>query len=79
MPVTMLTTHEVAEFLHCNASTVYRMASRGKIPAFRIGSDWRFSVEELHAWIRNRTINLPGSTLGYSAGVPHPHGGRYSA
>jgi excisionase family DNA binding protein len=79
MPVKMLTTHEVADFLNCNASTVYRMAADGKIPAFRIGSDWHFPVEELHAWIRSRTINLPTSTLRYNSGASHPRGGRYSA
>ncbi|MBV8135451.1 MAG: helix-turn-helix domain-containing protein [Deltaproteobacteria bacterium] len=50
----MLTTGEVADFLRVNRSTVCRLAGRGELPAFRIGSDWRFSRERIEAWLRSR-------------------------
>lgn len=38
----VLTVQEVAAFLKVHRSTVYRMVGRGELPAFRVGSDWRF-------------------------------------
>jgi excisionase family DNA binding protein len=32
----------LAEFFRCNQSTIYRLLKRKQIPAFKIGSDWRF-------------------------------------
>ena len=50
----LLTTAEVADFLRVNRSTICRLAARGELPAFRIGSDWRFSRERIEAWLRSR-------------------------
>jgi len=49
---TVLTLEEVAHFLKAHPSTIYRLLRRGLIPAFRIGSDWRFSQDSLERWIR---------------------------
>ena len=38
----LLTVSEVAEFLRINKSTVYRMAKQGRLPATRVGRQWRF-------------------------------------
>ena len=62
----MLTTREVAVFLNVHESTVYRLVAAGQLPGFRVG-DWRFPADELSAWIKRRTINLPGSSLAYEA------------
>ncbi len=34
--------------------TVYRLAARGKIPAFKLGGTWRFRRAELDQWIASR-------------------------
>lgn len=47
----IMTTKEVAEYLKVNDRTVHRMAGAGKIPAFKVGSSWRFKSEELETWI----------------------------
>jgi excisionase family DNA binding protein len=53
MPLTrdeVMTAVEVAELLHLPVSTVYYLASRGEIPACRLGRAWRFlrpRIEEL--------------------------------
>jgi len=50
-----LTVSEVATRYKMSASTIYRMLRRREIPAFKMGSDWRFSVEELEKWEQSRT------------------------
>jgi excisionase family DNA binding protein len=50
---TVMTLHEVAQFLRCHESTVYRLTKRGQIPAFRLGSEWRFLRSRIEQWITN--------------------------
>lgn len=42
-----LTIEEVAEILRVNKRTVYRLATKGKIPAFKFGRSWRTSSAKL--------------------------------
>ena len=46
----VMTVEEVSEYLHVHPSTIYRLIKRRKIPAFRIGSDWRFNIETIDSW-----------------------------
>jgi excisionase family DNA binding protein len=53
-PSPTMTVKECAAFLHISPATVYRLLKTGKLPAFRVGSDWRFNVESIDAWrLRN--------------------------
>jgi excisionase family DNA binding protein len=45
---------EVAEFLRVHHSTIYRLIKKRSIPAFKIGSDWRFHQESIERWIKDR-------------------------
>ncbi len=45
---------EVAERLGVNATTVYRLAQKGRLPAFKVGSQWRFSWEQLESWVADQ-------------------------
>ena len=47
----ILTLDEVAAFLKAGKRTVYRLAQKGGIPAFKLGGTWRFRRAELDAWI----------------------------
>lgn len=47
----IMNVHEVAQYLGVHPTTIYRMLSRKLIPAFKLGSDWRFSKKELERWI----------------------------
>jgi excisionase family DNA binding protein len=49
-----LTTEEVLEYLHVNLRTVYRLIKAGKIPAFRVGRQWRFRRADLDTWLRTQ-------------------------
>jgi excisionase family DNA binding protein len=48
---TFLTTEEVLEYLHVNLRTVYRLIKAGKIPAVRVGRQWRFRKRDIDAWL----------------------------
>lgn len=43
----MLTAQQVQELLDVDASTVYRMAGDGRLPAVRIGRQWRFPADAI--------------------------------
>ena len=51
---TIITLEEVAEFLRVHPSTVYRLLRSHSIPAFKLGSDWRFNQESIERWIIER-------------------------
>ena len=49
-PVTVMTVGELSAYLRVHPSTIYRLLKRHEIPAFHIGSDWRFNIEEIDRW-----------------------------
>ncbi len=46
----ILTLENVAEYLRVHPSTIYRLLKRKQLPAFKIGRDWRFSLESIDRW-----------------------------
>ena len=46
----IMTVKELADYLKVHASTVYRQLKLGQLPAFKVGSDWRFNVEAIDRW-----------------------------
>lgn len=52
----IMTAREVAGYLNIHLLTVHKYAREGKIPAFKIGNDWRFHKKYIEKWIR-RKIN----------------------
>ena len=51
MEDTFLTTEEVLAYLQVNLRTVYRLIKAGKIPAVRVGRQWRFRKRDIDAWL----------------------------
>ncbi len=49
-----LTTEEVLEYLQVNLRTVYRLIKAGKIPAVRVGRQWRFRKTDIDAWLESQ-------------------------
>ena|SRR5687767_11945335 len=49
-----LTTDEVLEYLQVNLRTVYRLIKAGKIPAIRVGRQWRFRKRDIDAWLESQ-------------------------
>ena len=58
----MLVVDEVARFLRTHPTTIYRLIKSKKIPAFRVGSEWRFDREEVDRWIKTQQ-NTASSTI----------------
>ena len=54
MDDTFLTTEEVLEYLQVNLRTVYRLIKAGKIPAVRVGRQWRFRKRDIDAWLESQ-------------------------
>jgi excisionase family DNA binding protein len=55
----VLTVREVANYLHVSRSTILRLLKRNEIPAFKVGADWRFNVQQIDRWRleqQNRTL-----------------------
>jgi len=53
----LLSSQEVARFLNINKFTVYRLVAQRKIPAFKVGSQWRFKKSMIEAWLR-KNMNI---------------------
>jgi excisionase family DNA binding protein len=48
----LMTAKELGHFLKLSGSTIYKLASNGEIPGFRIGDSWRFDLEEIQKLIQ---------------------------
>jgi excisionase family DNA binding protein len=61
-----LTTEEVLEYLQVNLRTIYRLIKAGKIPAVRVGRQWRFRKRDIDAWLdsqRSRSVDAPADSM----------------
>ena len=50
----IMTAKDVADYLNLHPLTVHRYAREGKIPAFKIGTDWRFHKKYIERWIKEK-------------------------
>jgi excisionase family DNA binding protein len=55
----ILTIKDLCDLLNVHQSTVYKLIRKGKIPSFRIGSDWRFRRDLIERWITEGTVGAP--------------------
>jgi excisionase family DNA binding protein len=46
----VMTLEEVAGYLRVHPSTIYRLLKKKQLPAFKVGSDWRFNLESIDRW-----------------------------
>lgn len=47
----VMTSGEAADYLKMHVKTVCRLAKEGKIPAKKVGSEWRFLKSVLDRWL----------------------------
>jgi len=52
-----LTLEQIAEYLQMSTSSIYKMAQTGKIPAYKVGRQWRFKKEEIDKWVEKQGKN----------------------
>jgi excisionase family DNA binding protein len=46
----VMTARELADYLRVHPSTIYRLLKQKRIPAFKVGSDWRFDRKRIDRW-----------------------------
>jgi excisionase family DNA binding protein len=51
MQENLLTAEQVARYLKVDKFTVYRLVTQKKIPAFRVGNQWRFKKTLVDEWL----------------------------
>jgi excisionase family DNA binding protein len=54
-----LTTDEVLNYLQVNLRTIYRLIKSEKIPAVRVGRQWRFRKRDIDAWLESQRPRGP--------------------
>jgi excisionase family DNA binding protein len=56
-----LTTEEVLEYLQVNLRTIYRLIKAGRIPAVRVGRQWRFRKKDIDVWLAANRSSAKGT------------------
>jgi excisionase family DNA binding protein len=58
---TLMTANELASYLRCHLTSIYRLLKRNSLPAFKVGGTWRFSRREIDRWMaRQPTVDAKG-------------------
>lgn len=52
---------QAAEYLGISGDTLYRYASEGFVPAFKLGNRWRFRKSLLDAWMDEKSGVKPAA------------------
>ncbi|MBP7868473.1 MAG: helix-turn-helix domain-containing protein [Firmicutes bacterium] len=52
-----LTAEQAADLLQTDTGTLRRLAREGRIPATKIGRQWRFDEDLLREWVRERSLS----------------------
>jgi excisionase family DNA binding protein len=64
----LLTTSQVQDLLHVDRTTIYRMVEGGRLPAIRVGKQWRFSRSDIEHWLQTQAVaTLPTAATTVSA------------
>ena len=60
----VFTVQELAGYLRMKPLTIYKHASTGKLPGFKVGSHWRFKKQTIDRWIQaQENSNIKPKTL----------------
>ena len=52
----LMTIKEVANYLRVSRTRLYQLARAGEVPAKRVGHLWRFSKNEIDAWLSREPV-----------------------
>lgn len=58
------TTRQLQELLQVDRTTIYRMADGGRIPAVKVGNQWRFPKHEVESWLHAQSSDSGPSSNG---------------
>jgi len=63
----MLTAKDMQELLQVDRSTIYRMAEASRIPAVKVGKQWRFPRDQIDLWLQAQAA---GAGLSAQKNIP---------
>ena len=59
----LMTVDEVADYLRVTKKTIYRLLMRGKIPATKVGNQWRFAQDAIDGWLQQNSVAAKANIL----------------
>jgi len=59
----LMTLQEVADYLRVTEKTIYRLLRRGKIPATKVGNQWRFDKTLVDEWLQRNSVGTKANIL----------------
>jgi PTS system nitrogen regulatory IIA component len=65
----ILTIEEVATYLRLTPQTIYKWAQERKIPAAKLGKEWRFRKSIIDRWLDDQILSS-------ASGFEHLHSGK---
>lgn len=49
----VLTVRQLADYLHCHTSTIYRLLRENGLPGFKLGKSYRFVLSDIESWVHD--------------------------
>jgi excisionase family DNA binding protein len=74
-----MTLPEVANYLGLAERTIYQWAQQGKLPAFKLGSSWRFRKSDVDRWLETQRTGPELVPASYLTDSTPPPPSRYRA
>ena len=56
MAESLMTLQQASEFLQIDPDTLRALARRGRVPAMKVGRQWRFDPTLLRDWVREQSL-----------------------
>jgi len=54
----IMTLPELAKYIRVHKSTVYRMLKQNRIPAIKVGNQWRFKKDRIDRWLETDGLKV---------------------
>jgi excisionase family DNA binding protein len=58
----IFTIKELSEHLRVHPTTIYRLLRQGRLPGFRVGSNWRFNRAVIEQWEKLQALEPQAPT-----------------
>ena len=59
----LMTLREVADYLRVIRKTIYRLLGQSKIPATKVGNQWRFDKASIDEWLQRSSVTATANIL----------------
>ena len=59
----LMTVQELADYLRVTKKTIYRLFRQNKIPAAKVGHQWRFDKTSIDEWLHQRAVGTKANIL----------------